>query len=98
MSLKHYKFGASYIGLFILSVFLTNVLLFGGCQDVKGTKETLKINNYKPIEVGGYGWFQGAKDDVYITKFKAISPSGDTVSGVVTSGWFKGNTIRTYSK
>jgi hypothetical protein len=44
--------------------------------------------------VGGYDWFGGGKDDVYRTNFKAIAPNGDTVTGCVTSGWFKGNTIR----
>lgn len=90
------KIAGSYIGIFIVSIVLLNILLFGGCQDVSGAKKALKINNYKPIEVGGYGWFKGSRDDIYITKFKAISPSGDTVNGVVTSGWFKGSTIRTY--
>ena len=74
-------------------VMLAAVLL--GCTDESGAKKALERNGYKPINVGGYGWFAGSKDDVYITKFKAVAPNGDTVNGCVTSGWFKGNTVRT---
>lgn len=70
------------------------VLSLVSCTDKKGARKTLERNNYKVIEVGGYSWFGGGKDDVYKTEFKAIAPNGDTVTGTVTSGWFKGNTIR----
>jgi hypothetical protein len=62
--------------------------------DVSGATKTLKSAGYLPLEVGGYGWLSGSKSDFYSTKFKAISPAKDTVSGVVTKGFFKGCTIR----
>ena len=67
---------------------------FSSCTDESGARKTLERSGYKPIEVGGYGWFAGSKDDVFVTKFKAVSPNGETVTGCVTKGWFKGNTIR----
>jgi len=80
--------------LIIFGIALAISLSFLACTDEDGAKKTLVRNNYKVIEVGGRGWFCGSKDDVYITKFKAIAPNGDTVTGCVTSGWLKGNTIR----
>jgi len=79
----------NYIAFIILAIFINS------CTDESGAKKTLKHNGYKPISVGGYGLFKGSKDDVFITKFKAVAPNGDTVTGCVTSGWIKGNTIRT---
>lgn len=70
------------------------LMLTSSCTDEKGATKALERNNYKPIDVGGYGWFDGSKDDVYRTKFKAVAPNGDTITGCVTKGWFKGSTIR----
>ena len=75
------------------SVLLAVVL--SSCTDESGAKKALERNGYKSINVGGYGWFAGSKEDVYVTKFKAVAPNGDTVTGCVTRGWFKGNTVRT---
>ena len=69
-------------------------LLLGACTDADNAQKTLERAGYKPLEVGGYAWFAGSKEDVYATKFKAIAVNGDTVTGVVTKGWFKGATIR----
>lgn len=80
-----------------ITLFFTGVILFVlvySCTDESGAKKTLERNGYSPIDIGGYGWFAGSKDDVYRTNFKAIAPNGDTVTGCVTSGWFKGNTVR----
>ena len=80
-----------------LSIIGTMIVVFAlsiSCTDEDGARKTLARNNYRVIEVGGHGWFSGGKDDVYITKFKAVAPNNDTVTGCVTSGWFKGNTIR----
>ena len=63
--------------------------------DVPSATKTLIHNGYKPIEVGGYDFWNGSKDDFYKTKFTAIAPNGDVVSGCVTKGyWGKGSTIR----
>jgi hypothetical protein len=87
MKVKIYFFSiVAMLGLYLM--------LAPSCTDKKGATKALERNNYKPIDVGGYDWFGGGKDDVYRTNFKAIAPNGDTVTGCVTSGWFKGNTIR----
>jgi len=78
-----------------IALYAMLVVVLSSCTDESGAKKALERNGYKPIKVGGYGWFAGSKDDVYITKFKAVAPNGDTVTGCVTSGWFKGNTVRT---
>ena len=80
----------------ILAVILVTIFLinFSRCTDEHGARKTLERNNYHPINVGGYGWFSGSKEDVYITRFKAVAPNGDTVTGCVTKGLLKGNTIR----
>jgi len=76
-------------------VFVALILLtLASCTDEIGARKTLERNNYKIINVGGYAWFGGSNNDLYCTKFKAIAPNGDTVTGMVTKGLFKGNTIR----
>jgi hypothetical protein len=82
------------IKITMLAILFIGFALSTSCTDEDGARKTLARNNYKVIEVGGHGWFCGGKEDVYITKFRAIAPNGDTVTGCVTSGWFKGNTIR----
>lgn len=67
------------------------------CTDNEGARKTLLDAGYKPISVGGYGWFSGSKGDSYVTKFKAYSPNDSTriVTGVVCRGvFFKSSTIR----
>ena len=78
-----------------IALYAMLAVVLSSCTDESGAKKALERNGYKPISVGGYGWFAGSKDDVYVTKFKAVAPNGDTVTGCVTSGWFKGNTVRT---
>ena len=73
---------------------LLSAFVFIGCTDESGARKVLEKNGYKVVEVGGYAFFAASKDDVYATKFKAISVSGDTVTGVVTRGLLKGSTIR----
>ena len=78
--------------LILASVILLTIT---SCTDPDGAKKCLEQNNYKNIEIGGYGWFAGSKDDFYVTKFKALAPNGTPCDGVVTKGfWFKGSTIR----
>jgi hypothetical protein len=70
-------------------------LAITSCTDKEGARKALERNGYKPISVGGYGWFAGSKEDLWRTNFTAIAINGDTVTGCVTSGIFKGNTVRT---
>lgn len=76
-------------------IVLAALALFS-CTDEEGSTKALLDSGYKPIEVGGYGWFSGSKNDTFVTKFKAYSPNDSTriVTGVVCRGWFKGSTIR----
>jgi len=76
-----------------LSIF-TLTIFFSSCTDKEGTKKTLEYNKYIPIEIGGYAWFMRSEGDFYATKFKAIAPNGEIVTGCVTRGVFKGNTVR----
>ena len=79
------------IAIILISICITPFY----CTDKNSATLTLKRNGYIPLKVGGYGWFQGGQGDIFITKFTAIAINGDTVTGCVTSGLFKGNTIRT---
>ena len=88
-----YKFQFNRYSLAFASLLLA--VVFSSCTDESGAKKALERNGYKPISVGGYGWLAGSKDDVYVTKFKAVAPNGDTVTGCVTRGLIKGNTVRT---
>jgi hypothetical protein len=83
----------TFITLLVLLILLL-VLAFSSCTDNSGATKALERNNYKPIAVGGYGFFAGSESDVYKTNFKAVAPNGDTVTGCVTKGWIKGSTIR----
>lgn len=78
----------------IITLFV--LLLFCSCTDKDGATKALLDAGYKPIKVGGYGWFIGSDSDTFVTKFKAYSPNDSTrvVTGVVCRGWFKGSTIR----
>ena len=84
------------IKMAIIAVMIIGLILSVSvsCTDMEGARKTLERNNYKVIEVGGHDWFNGGEQDVYATRFKAIAPNGDTVTGCVTRGLFKGNTIR----
>lgn len=77
----------------LLILFLGTVM--SACTDNAGTIKTLERSGYKPLNVGGYSFFGGSEGDLYKTKFRAIAPNGDTVTGTVTKGIMKGNTIRT---
>jgi hypothetical protein len=79
---------AAFFGLLFVAV------LMNGCTDPEGTQRVLKQQGYSAVEITGWRPFAGDKQDWYSTGFKAVSPSGDLVTGVVTSGLFKGNTIR----
>ena len=79
-----------------LFIAVVSCFTFSSCMtDVEGSKKALIESGYHPIEVGGYGFFSGGKEDWYVTKFKAYSPdSSQIVTGVVCKGIFKGKTIR----
>ena len=71
--------------LILVLAIATIVFSIKGCTDIDGATKTLKINNYKPLTVGGYDFFGGSENDVYKTRFKAVAPNKiDTVTGTVT--------------
>lgn len=69
-------------------------LVFVGCTSPKDTTNALTNAGFKDIEITGYNHFSCGSDDTFRTGFKAIGPTGNTVTGTVCSGWFKGATIR----
>jgi hypothetical protein len=69
------------------------LLIMASCTDKVGAKKALERNNYKVLEIGGHDYFTESKD-IYQTKFKAVAPNGDTVTGTVSKGLLKGSTIR----
>lgn len=76
-------------------VVVAAALLLSACTDKKGATEALESSGLKPVDVGGYAWLSCDTDsDVFATKFTAVNATGQTVSGAVCSGWFKGKTIR----
>ena len=69
-------------------------ILCGGGTDPEGATRVLKASGYSNIEMTGYRWFAGSKEDSFNTGFSATTPTGERVTGCVTSGPFKGHTIR----
>lgn len=66
------------------------------CTDEQGARRALLDAGFHPINVQGYGAFDCSGDDVYRTRFTALSPdSSRVVTGCVCRGWLKGSTIRT---
>ena len=62
-----------------------------GCTREDDTKRVLESSGYTNIEITGYRPFMG---ETFSTGFKAKAPNGQIVTGAVTRGIFKGNTIR----
>ena len=77
-----------------LLIILMIIIALTSCTDNSGAKKTLERNNYKVLHVGGYAFFNGSEDETFKTKFVAVAPNGDTVTGAVTRGLLKGSTIR----
>lgn len=70
-------------------------VLLVACEDRPGADRALRDAGFHPIQVGGYGYFDCSEDDVYRTRFRALSPdSSRMVNGCVCRGFFKGHTIR----
>lgn len=76
--------------LFLSACILTLV----GCTRPDDTRRVLEQSGYIQIEITGYRPFMAGKDDSFSTGFKAKAPNGQMVTGAVTGGWLKGNTIR----
>jgi len=48
------------------------IIIFASCTDESGTTKCLKQNNFKPIKVGGYGWFNGSEEDYIKTPISVL--------------------------
>lgn len=75
------------IGMLLLTVL--------GCTKEAETRSVLASQGYTDIQITGYAIFGCSDDDLFHTKFTAISEANKTsVSGVACSGVLKGTTIR----
>jgi len=68
--------------------------LLSACTNSSKAERVLSENGYTNIQLTGYDLFGCGKGDTFADGFKATSPAGKTVVGVVCSGMFKGATIR----
>lgn len=75
-------------------VIATITMLISSCSDPENAERVLQSNGYTNIEITGWEPLMKSEDDMYSTGFRATSPSGQIVEGVVTGGMLKGNTIR----
>lgn len=75
-------------------LFALCLLTLAACTDDDTAIRVLQQSGYTQIKITGYRPFMKGEDDTYSTGFEAISPTGAQVSGAVTGGPFKGNTIR----
>lgn len=80
-----------HIAIIVLMIFIRLLL---GFTDAPGTTRLLTDQGYSNVEITGWRPFAGSKDDIHCTGFTAITPTGKQVSGTVTSGFFKGKTLR----
>jgi hypothetical protein len=73
------------------------LVALAGCTDEKGATKALHDAGLKPLSVGGYAWFYcagGRGGDAFATKFTAKNVRGETVTGAVCYGYFRGTTIQ----
>lgn len=80
--------------LFLVLVIALALFIPYACQSPEAARKTLEDNGFTHVEITGYKWFTCDEKDTFSTGFKATSPSGKQVSGVVCGGFLKGNTIR----
>lgn len=94
---KSYTATELFIGLAFCGILLLGMVAIGatgGLQKPDEATRILRQSGYTQIEITGWRPFAAGNDDTFSTGFRAKSPSGETVTGTVTSGWFKGGTVR----
>lgn len=79
------------LAVIICIVIVTRI---GGCSDPEGTERVLRQQGFTEVEVTGWRPLSASKGDVYSTGFRAKAPNGESVTGAVTSGFWKGHTVR----
>ncbi len=80
-----------FLSILLLLLFVGFV---SGCTKAQETTKILKQQGYTEIETTGYAWLSCSQDDLFRTKFTAISPAKKSVNGVMCCGFFKACTIR----
>jgi hypothetical protein len=78
----------------ILLVTLFSIALPQGLIRPDDATRVLESQGYSEIEITGWRPFMAGKEDTFSTGFRAKSPSGQIITGAVTSGWLKGSMIR----
>lgn len=78
----------------IPTLLLIALLSLSACTRPDQATRILTQSGYTNIEITGWRPFMASDSDIFSTGFEATAPNGDTVTGAVTSGWFKGATIR----
>lgn len=77
-----------------IAIFVAIIAALSGCTQTDKATQTLVNAGYKNVEITGWRPFMAGKDDTFSTGFRATAPNGATVTGAVTGGFLKGNTIR----
>lgn len=80
---------------FLIAGVLLSALSLAACgvNPQAGTR-ALEANGLTDIQLEGWSFFGCAEKDSFRTKFTAKNSKGETVSGVLCSGLFKGVTVR----
>ena len=85
----------------ILQIVLIVILAAGiificpiACTRPDDARRVLMAQGYKQVEITGWRPLMAGKEDAFSTGFRAQSIDRSIVTGAVTSGWFKGNTVR----
>ena len=63
-----------------------------GSSSSNDANKALKANGFTDIQTHGRAFFSCSKDDSFATKFTAKNTKGETVTGVVCSGWVGAST------
>jgi len=77
----------------VVAVLLVLAVL-SACSSSGDAQKALEAQGFTDIQTHGHAFFGCSDSDDFATKFEAINPKGQHVSGVVCSGWTKGATIR----
>ena len=64
------------------------------CTNENSARRLLEKEGYTNIQFTGYRPFMCSEDDQYKTGFSATNRDGQTVTGCVCEGLFKGKTLR----
>lgn len=71
-------------------------LLVAACQDEATALRALRVQGFTDVVLTGYAWSGCGRDDTFHTGFRAKAANGETVEGVVCSGYWKGSTVRVF--